>query len=1135
MGARRDGFVVKIRQGTSDVPVGVGFVVGDKHIVTCAHVVNVALGRQKGTSDRPGDEARIQVEFVLLGDAEGAPLRNCRVTAWDPPPGPGRPGRDIAGLVLVGGDTLPVGAGPARLVDPRNGLAESTEVSVFGYPGTPPRKANGAWSSCVLRGAVGGGLVQLDTSSESALRTQPGYSGAAAIMSDRWGDAVIGMLAVASRGGEHEDAYAVPLSEMASAWPEVLERSVLPPCPYRGLQAFTAADARAGVFVGREREIERLRAMLVHQPCVVVAGPSGVGKSSLVGAGLEPALAADGWTVASFRPGSSPYDSVARALLDLEDPGAHHTLERLESRARSLREEGFWPVATRIALLTGRRLALIGDQFEEVLSNGAHGLRQEFLERMFPEPDTMDDAPVRLVCTLRSDFLPDLLDLPTVGPRIQDRQLNVSPLDEAALTRVIVEPAAAAGVVYSQGVAEAIAAEAAKAPGSLPLLEFALTELWPMQQERKITFDGYHALGGVSGALNRHAEKAFQFLARQLDEARIRRVLLSMVRARGGASSAVRVTALKAHLDRDWHVAQLLAEPDRRLVVLGTTGPGTAEIAHEALIREWIRLADWVDADADFQQWLAVMEERAADGDLLSATRVSEAEHWLSERSTDVPTVVSEFIERSTAAVLVQRHNEVMLTKSQELTEQWRERSTMLENRQGALQAANRQLEEKAARLARKNSEIEVQSVRIEEARQTLQEQYELLALEIRHKSEFLANMSHELRTPLSSLQLLAQELADNAAGTLTAKQVEYARAIQGAGHDLLSLLDDILDLSDAETGRMQIVPVRVPLLQVADHLDAAFSPLAEEKGLGLHVRVAPELPETLLADEQRLLQILRSLLANAVKFTDRGEVRLDIQPAGPDVPPPVHSRLADMKAAKLIAFSVADTGTGISDGRLKVIFEAFTHAGDPAETRHVGPGLGLSISREIARLMDGEIHVASERGLGSVFTLYLPLISGGPMAHPELQDLPAPEGLAEGPVSAQAYGFSGQKVLIVDDDVRAAFGLTTDFERHGLEVLWAERVPQAIATVTADPEVAVVLLRLPTQGMSAGSAAASVIAQLAGPPLRPVIALARKATTLGREKALAAGASDYAATSLDGEQLLPLIHHWLHQDQHAP
>uniref|UniRef100_A0AAU2JKU3 Novel STAND NTPase 1 domain-containing protein n=1 Tax=Streptomyces sp. NBC_00049 TaxID=2903617 RepID=A0AAU2JKU3_9ACTN len=119
--------------------------------------------------------------------------------------------------------------------------------------------------------------------------------------------------------------------------------------------------------------------------------------------------------MASFRPGYSPYDSVARALLDLESPDADHTLERLERRARALREEGFWPVATRIALLTGRRLALVGDQFEEVLSNGGPALRQEFLERMLPEPDTMGDSPVRLVCTLRSDFLPDLLDLPARG------------------------------------------------------------------------------------------------------------------------------------------------------------------------------------------------------------------------------------------------------------------------------------------------------------------------------------------------------------------------------------------------------------------------------------------------------------------------------------------------------------------------------------------------------------------------------------------------------------------------------------------------------------------------------------------------------------------------------------------------
>lgn len=294
---------------------------------------------------------------------------------------------------------------------------------------------------------------------------------------------------------------------------------------------------------------------------------------------------------------------------------------------------------------------------------------------------------------------------------------------------------------------------------------------------------------------------------------------------------------------------------------------------------------------------------------------------------------------------------------------------------------------------------------------------------------------------------------------------------------------------------------------------------------------MAPELPATLHADEQRLLQILRSLLANAVKFTDHGEVRLDIRPAGRDVPP-VHGRLADVKAAELIAFTVRDTGVGIPDGRLKVIFEAFEHAGDLTGKRYVGAGLGLSISREIARLMEGEIHVASERGFGSVFTLYLPLVPGGPVPQPGPWEPAEPRDPADGAASSTAYGFSGQKVLIVDDDVRVAFGLTTDFERHGLEVLWAEGVPQAIAAITADPDVALVLLRLPGQGVSGGSAAASVTARLAGPSRRPVITLARKATAPGREKALAAGACDYAAQSLDGGHLLPLVHHWLRPDR---
>lgn len=459
---RREGFVVRIRHTTAEPPTaaGVGCVVAEKHIVTCAHVINAALGRDRASRERPPDSARIRVDFPLLGDAEGAPLRECRVAAWDPPAAPGLGGRDTAGLVVVG-DTLPVGAGPARLVAVRGGGAEDVQAGVLGYPASPSRTANGAWSHCRLRGAVGGGLVQLDVESESALRVQPGFSGAPVIVGDAWGDAVVGMLAVAGCDGRVDDAYAVPMTEVSAAWPEVLGDSMLPPCPYRGLQSFTAADARAGLFAGREREVAGLRAMVRDRPLVVVTGPSGVGESSLVAAGLEPGLLADGWAVATFRPGATPYDTLARALLDLECPGGDHSLEQLENRCRALREEGFWPVATRVSVLSGRRLALIGDQFEEVFSAGADGTDPvRFLQQTFPPPETVQSPDVSLVCTLRSDFLPDLLELADIGPRLQDRQLNVSPLDEAALTRVIVEPAALAGVTLTEGLAEAVAAEA---------------------------------------------------------------------------------------------------------------------------------------------------------------------------------------------------------------------------------------------------------------------------------------------------------------------------------------------------------------------------------------------------------------------------------------------------------------------------------------------------------------------------------------------------------------------------------------------------------------------------------------------------------------------------------------------------
>src|SRR4051794_3571323 len=281
---------------------------------------------------------------------------------------------------------------------------------------------------------------------------------------------------------------------------------------------------------------------------------------------------------------------------------------------------------------------------------------------------------------------------------------------------------------------------------------------------------------------------------------------------------------------------------------------------------------------------------------------------------------IAEMIATSVNTISVNTKTEVLLKNSQELTEQLRERSAELENRQKALQASNAELEEKAELLAQQNRDIEVKNTEIEEARQVLEERAEQLAVSMRYKSEFLANMSHELRTPLNSLLILAKLLADNADSNLTPKQVEFAETIHGAGSDLLQLINDILDLSKVEAGKMDVSPTRIALVQLVDYVEATFRPLTAEKQLDFSVRVSPELPTTLHTDEQRLLQVLRNLLSNAVKFTDSGAVELVIRPAGTDVPQSIREQLLEAGTlrspdAPLIAFSVTDTGIGIAAG----------------------------------------------------------------------------------------------------------------------------------------------------------------------------------------------------------------------------
>ncbi|MFC7936750.1 HAMP domain-containing protein [Streptomyces sp. NPDC057387] len=557
---------------------------------------------------------------------------------------------------------------------------------------------------------------------------------------------------------------------------------------------------------------------------------------------------------------------------------------------------------------------------------------------------------------------------------------------------------------------------------------------------------------------------------------------------------------------------------------------------------------------------------------------------------------IAEMIATSVNTISVNTKTEVLLKQSQELTEQLRDRSEELEQRQKALQSSNAELEEKAELLAQQNRDIEVKNTEIEEARQVLEERAEQLAVSMRYKSEFLANMSHELRTPLNSLLILAKLLADNADANLTPKQVEFAETIHGAGSDLLQLINDILDLSKVDAGKMDVSPTRIALVQLVDYVEATFRPLSAEKGLDLSVRVSPGLPATMHTDEQRLLQVLRNLLSNAVKFTDSGSVELVIRPARDEVPQAIREQLLEAGSmsdpdAELIAFSVSDTGIGIAASKMQVIFEAFKQADGTTSRKYGGTGLGLSISREIAQLLGGEIHAQSEPGRGSTFTLYLPLhpselpphgyqqplpsVEGGePSASstavaelpgaeaeapaevtsyqdsqngaaalfrrrrrsaatdalPEVRERQSDAGQEPAPQSSRGIRFGGQKVLIVDDDIRNVFALTSVLEQHGLSVLYAENGREGIEVLEQHEDVAVVLMdiMMPEMDGYATTTAIRRMPQFAG---LPIIALTAKAMKGDREKAIESGASDYVTKPVDPDHLLTVMQQWMREE----
>ena len=487
------------------------------------------------------------------------------------------------------------------------------------------------------------------------------------------------------------------------------------------------------------------------------------------------------------------------------------------------------------------------------------------------------------------------------------------------------------------------------------------------------------------------------------------------------------------------------------------------------------------------------------------------------------------FLELAREAIAIAIDANLAHQRTAELLEQTEQQAEELRVQQEELQQSNEELEERAQMLEQQRENIRLKNQEIEAASQVLQEKVAELERVSTYKSEFLANMSHELRTPLNSLMILSSLLKQNKDSNLSDKQVEFAATINSAGTDLLNLINDILDLSKVEAGQMQFNFAALAVPDLCDSVRATFAPLAEQKGLAFRVEADAGVPAMFHGDEQRVHQIIKNLLSNALKFTEKGEVSLRIAtPSAQENPLPVPA----------LAFIVSDTGIGISAAKQQLVFEAFKQADGSISRKYGGTGLGLSISLQLAHKMHGDIRMRSEEGKGSVFTLYLPVsatagqgeaaapttaYTASPL-RPQIQAPPSTSGTeseerlsfpAPVPDDRTQLAVGDKCILIIEDDLSFAKILQGMVKERGFDALVASDGESGIAMAKRFLPSAIVLdVMLPhIDGWG-------VMRSLKDNPLTRHIPVHFITCLEDRQKAMAMGAIGFATKPVSMKQL---------------